>query len=250
MKKNIFDLYMNKLLELPLWITQVIYVKLRDDMRHQHCEKFLDANENEIFSLYKPVLTYNGRTELMQKNCGLDANMYSFLNLCNADYSILEIALSMYLTMEEAAKYFIFCVEQKYLERPESDEVYAMAGFISGKFKTGEYLMHNQKLSFTQVQSALTKQNRINSSGSTRLKYAEVLYSMNLVDKNDTDMIFTLQKEAKKRFILDYTSAPTANRVYMSVEEKSSEEVEKLKNENKMLKLKLMQLLKIVRKDV
>ncbi|PWL77931.1 hypothetical protein DBY21_04485 [Candidatus Gastranaerophilales bacterium] len=250
MKKNIFDLYMNKLLELPLWIKQAIYVKLKEDIKKRNCAKILEIKEEDLFALYKPILTYNGRTELTQKNCGLDVNMYSFLNLCNADYSILEIALSMYLTMEEVAKYFIFCVEQKYLERPESDEAYAMAGFISGKFKTGEYFMHNQKLSFNQVQSALTEQSRINSSGGTRLKYAQILDSMNLIDKNDTEMIFTLQEEAKKRFILDYTSAPTASRAYMSLEEKSSEEVEKLKEENKMLKEKLVQLLKIVRKDV
>lgn len=36
----------------------------------------------------------------------------------------------------------------------------------------------------------------------------------------------------------------------MNLEEKSSEEVEKLKDENKKLKEKLVQLLKIVRKDV
>lgn len=249
MKKNIFDLYMNKLLELPLWIKQAIYVKLKEDIKKRNCAKILEIKEEDLFALYKPILTYNGRTELTQKNCGLDANMYSFLNLCNADYSILEIALSMYLTMEEVAKYFMFCVEQKYLERPESDQAYAMAGFISGKFKTGEYFMHNKKLSFNQVQNALDEQCRINSEGK-QLKYAQVLDSMNLVDKNDTKMIFTLQEESKKRFILDYTSAPTASRAYMNLEEKSSEEVEKLKDENKKLKEKLVQLLKIVRKDV
>lgn len=155
MKKNIFDLYMNKLLELPLWIKQVIYVKLKEDIKEHNCEKILETKEDDLFALYKPVLTFNGRTELMQKNCGLDANMYSFLNLCNADYSILEIALSMYLTMEEAAKYFMFCVEQKYLERPESDQAYAMAGFISGKFKTGEYFMHNKNSALTRFKMRL-----------------------------------------------------------------------------------------------
>lgn len=71
MKKNIFDLYMNKLLELPLWIKQVIYVKLKEDIKEHNCEKILETKEDDLFALYKPVLTFNGRTELMQKTADL-----------------------------------------------------------------------------------------------------------------------------------------------------------------------------------
>lgn len=250
MKKNIFDLYLNKLLDLPLWVKQVIYVKLKADMEKHNCAKILDTQEDDMFALFKPVLTYSGKTELMKKNGGLDSNIYNFLKLCNEDYSILEIALCMFLTMEEAAKYFMFCVEQKYLERPDSDKAFAMAGFISGKFKTGEYLVQNKMLSFNQVQDALNKQASVNSESETHLKYAEILDSMNLVKKDDLKMIFVLQEESKKRFVLDYNSVPNSERGFINDDEKTSAQIETLKCENKKLREKLMQLLKLVKKNV
>lgn len=250
MKKNIFDLYLDKLLGLPLWIKQVIYVKLKEDMRSHNCAEFLDKSPQDMFSLHEPVLTFDGKTELMRRNAGLDANIYNFLKMCELNYSILEISLNMFLTMEEAAKYFMFCVEQEYLERPISDEAYAMAGFISGKFKTGEYLQRNKTLTFKQVNEALSEQKKIDSYGSKHLKYVEVLDTMDLLKEEDVKVIFMLQEEAKKRFVLDYNVVPDSARTFKDNDEKVSAELEKLRSENKMLKLKLVQLLQLVKKNV
>lgn len=237
-------------MELPLWIKQVIYVKLKEDMKRHNCAEFLDTSSEDMFSLYVPLLTFEGKTELLQRNCGLDANIYNFLNMCSKDYSILEISLNMFLTMEEAAKYFMFCVEQKYLETPRSAEAYAMAGFISGKLKTGEYFWRNKLLTLQQVQSALAEQKKIDECGGKHLRYVEVLDTMDLVKEEDVKVIFLLQEEAKKRFILDYNVVPETARTFKSEDEKNAAEIEALKNENKKLKEKLIQLLKLVKKNV
>lgn len=247
MKKNIFDLYLEKVLQLPLWVKQVIYVKLKEDMQKHNCSEFLDKASKDMFSLYVPVLTFEGRSELLDRKNGLDGNFYNFLDLCDKDYSILEISLNMLLTMEEAAKYFMFCVEQKFLEVPKSDEVYAMAGFISGKLKTGEYLHKNKTLTFPQVQKALEEQKRIDAIGGKHLRLVEVLDTMDFVKENDLNVIFMLQEEAKKRFILDYNRVPHASRTFTALGEKNSAELEELRDENKKLKQKLAQLLQLVK---
>ncbi len=237
-------------MELPLWVKQVLYVKLKEDISRYNCTKFLDASSEEMFSLYAPTLTFKGRTELDEHKNGLDSNIYNFLSLCAKDYSIIEISLNMFLTMEETAKYFMFCVEQNYLESPEADEIYAMAGFISGKFKTGEYFTRNKLLSFDQLQKALEEQQKREDSGQKHLKCLEILDSMGFVSADDHKVIFQLQEEAKKRFILDYNLVPDTEQSFQNSEEKTSAEIEALKLENKKLKEKLLQLLRLVKKNV
>ena len=247
MKTNIFDLYLEKVLQLPLWVKQVIYVKLKEDMQKHNCLGLLDKSSKDMFSLYIPILTFEGRSELLDKKNGLDGNFYNFLDLCDKDYSILEISLNMLLTMEEAAKYFMFCVEQKFLEVPQSDEVYAMAGFIAGKLKTGEYLHRNKTLTFPQVQKALEEQKRIDSLGGKHLRLVEVLDTMDFVKESDLNVIFMLQQEAKKRFILDYNTVPKASRTFTALGERNSAELEELREENEKLKQKLVRLLQLAK---
>ncbi len=237
-------------MNFPLWVKQVIYVKLKENMRELNCAEFLDKSSDKMFSLYVPVLTFLGREELLKKKSGLDANIYTFLKLSSADYSILDISLSMFLTMEETAKYFVFCVDQNYIECPQVDEIYAMAGFISGKFKTGEYFQRNKTLSMRQVQEGLDEQKKVDSIGGKHLKYLEILDTMGLVKENEHKTIFTLKEEAKKRFVIDYNLVPDSGRGFNSEEEKESAEIEALKEENRKLKEKLTQLLRLVKKDV
>ena len=236
--------------ELPLWVKQVLYVKLKEDMKNHNCAEFLDTSSGDLFSLLVPVLTFGGKTELLEKKSGLDANIYNFLSLCEKGYSIIEISLNMFLTMEEAAKYFMFCVEQKYLEPPESAEAYSMAGFISGKLKTGEYLYENKILTLEQIQAALDEQAKVDASSEKHLKFVQILDKMNLVKEDDYKVIFLLQEEAKKRFILDYNLVPDSARTFLNADEKTAAEIEELKEENKKLKEKLVQLLELVKKNV
>ena len=139
MKKDIFSTFLNKVEDFPLWIKQIICLKLSEDIKAHVCEKFLKENSDQMFSLYSPILTYKGRKELESRNLGLDLNIYNFLSYCEKGANIFEISLNTYLSMEEVAKYFIFCMEQEYVKRPKEIEIEAMAGFIAGKFRTGEY---------------------------------------------------------------------------------------------------------------
>ena len=147
MKKNIFEAYMNKLLDLPLWIKQAIYVKLRENLQKYEHNAFLNNNSEELFSLYEPTLTFSGKMELMNKKVGLDNNIYNFLGMSEKNYSILEIAMNMFLTMEEASKLFVFCVEQNYIEQPISDDMYEIAKIMSGKLNI-EDITKNRKEKF------------------------------------------------------------------------------------------------------
>ena len=52
LKKDIFSTFLNKVEGFPLWIKQIICLKLSEDIKAQVCEKFLSENSDNIFSLY------------------------------------------------------------------------------------------------------------------------------------------------------------------------------------------------------
>ena len=136
MKKNIFEIFLNKVFNVPLWIKQVMFIKLSKEMEELGCDESLRKNQNGILSTYAPILTYKGETELSEKKCGLDNNIYNFLQCCSDGYSLIEISVNSFFTMEETAKYFVFCVDQNFIKKPELEEIYSMAEFISGKTQT------------------------------------------------------------------------------------------------------------------
>ena len=151
-------LFIEKLLAFPLWVKQIVFLRLYQNLSIYLSEDFITAKEGDIFHLYVPTLTFIGKTELFEKKCGLDQNIYNFLANVNDGLNMLEISMNNFWTMEEVSKYYIFCLEQDYVKTPESVYVHAMGGFISGKFRTGEYFKRSGKINVDQLeQSILTK---------------------------------------------------------------------------------------------
>ncbi len=245
MKKNIFNLFLSKLLEYPLWVKQVVYLKLFQNMRNYHCERYVAANPNKLFSTYVPTVTFIGKTEMWNKISGLDTNIYNFLTLCYEGYSILEISLNTFLSMEEVAKHCIFCIEQNYIEVPDNTEVFAMAGFIAGKFKTGEYYRINGAITIDQLDYAIMEQRRLDDRMEHKL-FGKVLVDLGFVTEENVKTLFILKNDARRRFILDSDKMATAQ---LPDQERADydKEIEELKKENKALKQRLMQLLDIVK---
>ncbi len=241
MKKNIFSVFLDKVEDFPLWFKQIICLKLSEELKIQVCEKFLKEKSDDIFSLYSPILTFKGSEELRKRSCGFDLNMYNFLDYCKNNSSILEISLNTFLSMEEVAKYFIFCVEQDFVEKPENISIYAMAGFIAGKFRTGEYFTEKGAITEVQLQKAL------NAQPNSSKKIAEILVDMGFISQEDVSAMLAFKEEAKKRFILDTNVVPVGETGFCQKEYEYNAEIENLKAENALLKKKISQLLEIVK---
>lgn len=242
MKKNLFEMFMDKILSFPLWVRQIIYVRLAVDMRKNLCEEFIRTNVSKILALYSPILTFDGRTELAEHNLGWDSNIYNFLQYCADDFTILDISISSYFSMEEVSKYFIFCLEQGYVEFPKSKEVIAMAAFIAGKTRIGEYFLDRGLINEMQLNDAL-----IDSEKSPE-KLGEILLKKGYVTEKDLKSVVILKEESKKRFIMDFSMLPkTMETVSYTTTER--DELSVLREENKRLKLKLERLLSLVKKD-
>lgn len=241
-----FNIFIDKLLAFPLWVKQVIFLRLYQNLSLFLSEDFITVKDADIFHLYTPVLSFTGRTELFEQKCGLDDNIYIFMKNAEEGFNMLEIAMNNFWTMEELSKYYIQCLEQNYVKTPESMVVYATVGFMSGKFKTGEYFKRVGKINVDQLEAAIVAQKKYIESGKP-LKMAEVMISMGLVTEKDTLSLLSIKEEAKKRFIIDLSVVP--KEVDPEVKKYYEDIIAKQKEENKVLKEKLTKILAYVKKD-
>ncbi len=248
LKKNIFDLFLDKVLTVPFWVRQVIYLKLAQEMKEKACENFLRNHPDDILSTFVPTLTFKGKTELMERKCGLDNNIYNFLQGCANEYSMLEISVNTFLSMEEVAKYYELCLEQNFIKVPDSKEIHAMAGYIAGKFRVGEYFKQKGELTVDQLQQAILAHRSANEQGQSA-RFGEILVSLGFVKEEDLTALLLLKEEAKKRFILDYNTVPKPETTYANDNQKYEEEIAALKDENLKLKRKMIQLLELVKRN-
>lgn len=222
-----------------------MYLKLSDEMRDFACEDFLrNTDRDNIFATFVPTITFKGKTELAEIKCGFDNNTYNFLRFCAEDMSMLEISVNTFLSMEEIAKYYQLCLEQNFIKNPNSPEIHAMAGYISGKFRIGEYFKQKGIIDIDQLRQAILKYESSNDK-----KFGEILVELGYVTENDLKAILLLKEESKKRFILDHSVMPKSETTFSDDGQKYQDEIKTLKDENLKLKRKMLQLLELVKKN-
>ena len=230
--------FLNKISSFPNWVKEIIYMQLAKEINQ-------DSNLAYNFATYKPVLTYKGKCELDFKKSGFDTNIYNILSAADNDNSISDITINTYLSMEEVAGYFLFCVDEGYFEIPDDSQIFSIVGFLSGKLRTGEYFMNNGTITESELNSAIKnyEQDKENK------KFGQSLIEMGLISQKQLETILLIKEEAKKRFILDHNDVPEINQEYAKDSDNYQKQIDNLKEENNKLKSKLEQLLTMVKKN-
>ena len=244
MSKSLYVGFMEKLLAFPLWIKQTIFLDLSKDLNSYLSNEFLDVEEGDLFHIYKPELSENGQNELLTKESKYDDIIYSFLNCCAKGMSLIEIAIENNFTMEEVSKAFTFCKTSGYFSKDVPKLVAAIAGFIAGKYRTGEYFIRAGKMTIEQLDEVLNKQQEMNSTGK-HVFIAELMVQMGFVRELDVKSIIFMKEEAGKRFSLNAEEVPS---IYLEREDYDIRvENTKLKEENEILKQKMDALLTFIK---
>ena len=244
MSKSLFVNYMEKMYAFPLWIKQTIFMALSKDLTTYLSNEFLDVEEDQIFHVYKPALSEMGQNELLTKESKFDDSIYSFMNCCSKGMSLIEIAIENNFTMEEVAKAFTFCKTSGFFSKEVPNLVRAIAGFIAGKYRTGEYFIRAGKMTIEQLDEVLNKQQEINSSGK-HVFIAELMVQMGFVRELDVKSIIFMKEEAGKRFSLNPDDLPS-----IALERESYDirvENTRLKEENEILRQKMDALLTFIK---
>ena len=244
MGKSLYLGFMEKMLAFPLWIKQTIFLGLSKDLTKYLSNEFLDVEEGELFHIYKPELSELGQNELLTKESKFDSSIYSFLNCCSKGMSLIEIAIENNFTMEEVSKAFTFCKTSGFFSKDVPKLVSAIAGFIAGKYRTGEYFIRAGKMTIEQLDEVLNKQQELNSSGK-HVFIAELMVQMGFVRDLDVKSIIFMKEEAGKRFSLNADEVPSITMEHENFDIRV--ENTKLKEENEILRQKLDALLTFIK---
>ncbi len=244
MSKSLYLGFMEKMLAFPLWIKQTIFLGLSKDLTNYLSNEFLDVEEGELFHIYKPELSDAGQKELMTKESKFDDSIYSFLNCCANGMTLIEIAIENNFTMEEVSKAFTFCKTSGFFSKDVPKLVAAIAGFIAGKYRTGEYFIRAGKMTIEQLDEVLNKQQEMNSTGK-HVFIAELMVQMGYVRDLDVKSIIFMKEEAGKRFSLNADEVPsiTMERENYDIRVENT----RLKEENEILKQKMDALLTFIK---
>jgi hypothetical protein len=243
--ENSYNTFMENIYSFPLWIKQAIYISLSNDLKKYLSHDFISAQQDELFHVYQPKLSVIGLQELATKDSAWDDDIYTFLDCCKNNMNLVEIALAGQFSMEEMARAFTFCIEQKYFTEDVPMLVSSLAGFISGKYRTGEYFIRAGKMTIDDLEKVLARQQELQEKGK-HVFIAELMVQMGIIKEKDMKSIMLIKEESCKRFLLDENAAPSVQNSETADLDLVTQK-QKLQEENEILKVKLSRVLTFIK---
>lgn len=248
MKRNILEQFIEKLLTFPLLVKQIVYLRLYKDLALSLSEDFISVQEKDLFHVHIPTLSFNGKTELLDRPGGFEPNFYTFLESVSKGLSMLEISMNNFWTIEEVAKFYVACVEASFFKPIESVQINATAGFMSGRLRIGEYFKRIGKIDVDQLERVIVKQKEYFAQGLSK-KMAEVMIEFGYITEMDVHSLLICKEEAQKRFILDESIVPSICQQHSTNDSEYKAQIDKLTEQNNQLKDQLRKLLAFVKKN-
>ena len=247
--QKISDLFIQNLKNLPLWVKQVITKEIFDDL-NKKLEEFSELAEvNDLFQHMHPKVTIKGKQELEEKTLKLSDGYYVFLQDLIDGCSIFEITIRNNWALADSDKIFVRLLELEFLSIPDyaTNKNVAIAMFIAGKLKTGEFLKRINKISVIQLEQANRYQRDLNQEG-RHIRMASILIKLGFITDKGLDSLLLLKDEAKKRLPINVGYIST--KLITPQEEQNQisrmqREISRLENENAIMKKRLKKLLNI-----
>lgn len=258
-KRHIFLSFLTKVLEMPLWVKEILYVELKKNVEENNI-LLLDEKGNiekeSLYQNYLPTLTYVGKKELANHAEGHPENVYKFLEYSQSGANILQTTINNFWTLEETAVVNVICLEKQYVTPPASLVAKTMLVYLSGRIRFGEYFKRLGRINVDQLETALRKQKELENQGQ-KVGIASVMINLGYITDEESKTVLHLKDESKKRFIFDPEligkiggGAPPVDKPSVvsasGVVAFDSEMAARLSKENKYLKIKLEAIGKIL----
>lgn len=243
------DLFIQNIQNMPIWVKQVIAKEISEDLNQKLAEFKQLVHAQDLFQYLKPKITFKGKQELMNKEMNLTDGYYTFLSSLDGENTIFEITIKNNWTLSDTAKIFTRLEELEFIQMPsnENSTTSAVASFIAGKIKTGEFLKKIGKIDRDQLEQAIRYQKELNNEG-RHIKMASILIKMGFVTDKGLDSLLLLKEEAKKRLPIGVGFTAVK---FDSVADKDDQvlrlqkEIARLENENIIMKKRLKKMLNL-----
>ena len=247
--QTISELFLANLKNLPIWVKQVIAAELMSELNTKLTE-FNELMESEnLFQNMRLELTATGKTEIVEKKFNFSDSFYIFLNDMLAGLSIFDSTIKNNWAFSDTAKIFCRLCELDCFVLPnyEDNKSVAIAMFLAGRIRTGEFLNRIGKVSRTKIDQAIKYQQQRNDEG-VHIKMASVLIKLGFISDKGLDSLLLLKDEAKRR--LPIGIGFTSIKYHNPTEQHDrilclQREISRLENENLIMKKRLKKLLKM-----
>ncbi len=243
------DLFIQNIQNMPIWAKQVIAKEITNDIMKKLSDFAELMQTDDLFQYLKPKITFKGKQELNDKTMNLSEAYYLFLKDLTEENTIFEMTIKNNWTLADSSKMFIRLGEEEFLSVPDwqKNKNVAMAMFLSGKIKTGEFLKKIGSIDANQLEQAIRYQKQLNEEG-RHIKMASILIKMGFITDKGLDSLLILKDEAKKRLSLGvgFTSVQCSNpQDSQNQVLRMQKELQRLENENLIMKKRLKKLLNI-----
>lgn len=204
-----FEVMMDQLNGLPLWIKQVLYVQLRYELTKILTKTTVDTfGENDILQLMVPQINHSGRVELERPSGKNPMEVMKVLYWSSLGKNVMNICVINEWTLEQCCSYLFTAIERGYVMPPASTIIQATLLYLGGKIRLGDFLVKTGRLKFEQLDQALRTQQYIQESLGERTGIGNILINLGYIQKQDCEAILFLKEESKKPFPASILSSP------------------------------------------
>jgi len=196
-----FKSLLKEIVNLPVWIKQVIYMELKEELENSTYNCCINnISKRDLLQLFIPKLTHKGKSILENKSIEYSENIINLLECAFQNQTIMESAVNNGWNLHDCSKYFLKAVNAELVMPPVSPIVKGTALYMSGEIRLGEYYVKVGKISIEELDNALKAQIKLEETLGDKPGLAEILISMGYLTKNETEGILMLKEDCHKSF--------------------------------------------------
>lgn len=195
------DKLLKRLLDLPVWVKQYFYFKLREDLcKSVDIERLDNKNTNELVQMYIPTPSAYGQRFIRLKfnqtstSQNLSKDQLAFLKSLGQDKKLIDICNEHKWSLMKCSKILVECIEQGLIESIENNLTANTIYYLAGRIRLGEYLLRMNKISLEQVDRALYTQKEISIQMGQTTKIGELLVNLGFIKESDKNDILNLKE--------------------------------------------------------
>jgi hypothetical protein len=196
-----FDTLMQQLSALPLWVKQVIFTQLRQELELSLSKATLEAfGPEHTLQLWTPEITRQGIQEIEKPTGLLEQGMLKLLHLSRFHKNVLSITIMNNWSLEQASIFLLKAMEKELIAPARSKVILGTVDYLASRTRLGEYLVQIKRLTIEQLDQALRTQRAIEEAMGEHTGIANVLINLGYIKKEDSEAILFLKEESKKPF--------------------------------------------------
>lgn len=179
---------------LPLWIKQVIYLELREELlRHFVPESLNTLTAEDTVAFFIPRITDEGERVILERKDEVGMVLMD----AKSRFSLLDICLRRQWSLEVCCYFMLEAIDNAYIHPPASVKAMATLEYLGNRIRLGEYLVKMGRITLDQLEQALRTQQYIKEALQEHTGLANILINLGYITRQDIEGLLFLKEESK-----------------------------------------------------